>query len=476
MRGTVTQSGSVARSGKRSGKEATTARILVPSGALGLGFDRMALERGIAAKPDLIAIDGGSTDSGPSYLGRGESKYSRASTRTEWAQLVDAQARAGCPLVIGTAGTCGADDAVEWMAEITEDVLREAGRAARVAILKSGQNPEAMAAALGKGRLTALPAAPEIDADVVRSCTNIVALAGAEQIAAALETDAEIVIAGRATDAAIIAALPLMRGCHAGASWHGAKIGECGALCATHPQSGVILIDFDDEGFTVAPLADDARATPATVSAHMLYENSDPRILLEPGGHLDVGGAGYEAVDGRSVRVSGAAWIPSDSYAVKLEGARIAGYQTILLALLRDKRYVEAAEIWAEDIHRLCSARAVERLGLGADAFRIELRLIGKNATLGTLEARTDEPAEVGVLAIATAATQELANEIGKILNPFLLHHPLTKQEEQPTFAFPFSPAEIDRGPAYEFCLNHILTIDDPMETFRLEIRELGHG
>ena len=56
-------------------------RILVPSGALGLGYDKVALERGIAAKPDLIAIDGGSTDSGPSYLGRGVSKYARSLRR-----------------------------------------------------------------------------------------------------------------------------------------------------------------------------------------------------------------------------------------------------------------------------------------------------------------------------------------------------------------------------------------------------------
>jgi hypothetical protein len=32
-----------------------------------------------------------------------------------------------------------------------------------------------------------------------------------------------------------------------------------------------------------------------------------------------------------------------------------------------------------------------------------------------------------------------------------LLIHPLTQEEEQPTFAFPFSPAEIDRGAVYEF-------------------------
>ena len=58
-------------------------RVLIPSGALGLNYDKVALQRGIDARPDIIAIDGGSTDSGPSYLGRGVSKYSRASTKSE---------------------------------------------------------------------------------------------------------------------------------------------------------------------------------------------------------------------------------------------------------------------------------------------------------------------------------------------------------------------------------------------------------
>ena len=75
-------------------------RILIPSGALGLGYDAEALRRGVANAPDLIAIDGGSTDSGPSYLGRGVSKYARSSTKIEWAGLIHAAREAGCPLVI----------------------------------------------------------------------------------------------------------------------------------------------------------------------------------------------------------------------------------------------------------------------------------------------------------------------------------------------------------------------------------------
>ena len=88
-------------------------RVLIPSGALGLNYDKVALARGLDMKPDIIAIDGGSTDSGPAYLGRGVSKYSRASTKIEWQGLMEARAKARCPLVIGTSGTCGSDSTVE---------------------------------------------------------------------------------------------------------------------------------------------------------------------------------------------------------------------------------------------------------------------------------------------------------------------------------------------------------------------------
>ena len=67
-------------------------KVLIPCGALGLGYDPAALARGITQKPDIIAIDGGSTDSGPHYLGTGTSKYSRGSTKAEWRDLMAARA------------------------------------------------------------------------------------------------------------------------------------------------------------------------------------------------------------------------------------------------------------------------------------------------------------------------------------------------------------------------------------------------
>ncbi|MEM7241370.1 MAG: acyclic terpene utilization AtuA family protein [Pseudomonadota bacterium] len=447
-------------------------RVLVPSGALGLNYDKVALQRGLDMNPDIIAVDGGSTDSGPAYLGQGVSKYSRASTKLEWAGLMEARAQAGVPLVIGTAGTCGTDDTVDWMFDITKEIAAELGQKVKVALLYSSQDPKVIAAQMDQ--IIPLPGAKEVSVGDIETCENIVALAGAEQVQAAINTGADIIIAGRTTDTAIIAALPLQNGDHAGAAWHGAKIGECGALCATNPQSGVIIVEFDKTGFTIVPLADGAHASPHTVSAHMLYENSDPFILTEPGGVLDVTDASYQALDETRVRVEGSEWKVADVYTVKLEGARQEGFQTAMLSLIRNPDYVAHAQKWAADIHEKCSAKVMDRLGLGADAFSITLHVIGQNATLGALETKTGTAPEAGVLGVVTAQSEDIVAEISKMLDPYMLHHPLTKEEEQPTFAFPFSPAAIPRGKIFGFCLHHVLPLADPMDAFRLEVHELG--
>lgn len=447
-----------------------TTKILIPSGALGLGYDRDALMRGIELNPDLIAIDGGSTDSGPHYLGTGTSKYSRSSIKSEWRELMQARAIANVPLVIGTAGTCGADDAVDWLLDITREIATETDQNVTVAILKSGQPVDRVINALDQGRIKPLEPVIDIDHSVLQSCTNIVALAGAEQIQAALNTGADIVIAGRATDTATIAALPLARGCHTGGAWHGAKIGECGALATTNPSSGTIMITFDADGFTVEPMGQTARATPYTVSAHMLYENSNPLQLYEPGGYLDVTGAIYTALDDRRVRVTGSTWVPGDTYTVKLEGARCGGYQCVSLALIRQARYVQNIDTWTAAVEENCRQKAQERI---EGDFTLELRIIGLNATLGAQDLNAQIGSEVGVLGIVTAPSEMVAKEVAKMLNPYLLHLPLTEDEEMPTFAFPFSPNEMNRGEIYEFCLNHVMELGDPMQAFSLTVEQV---
>ena len=451
-------------------------KVLIPAGVLGLGFDQAALARGVAARPDIICIDGGSTDSGPFYLGTGTSKYARSVCLSEWRMLMLARAEARVPLVIGSCGTCGTAETVDWMYEITCEIAAELGQSLTVARLYADQTASDIVTAHDAGRLSPLVPAPPVDEAAITACTHIVALAGSEQIQAALATGADIVLAGRTTDTAIIAALPLSRNDHAGGAWHGAKIGECGAFCTTNPSSGVVMVSFDETGFDVEPMAPDAVCTPHSVSAHMLYENSDPFILHEPGGHLDVTAAHYTAIDQRRVRVEGSLWVPADSYRVKLEAARIGGYQTTMMAVIRDAHYVCHAAEWQEELTSFLDRKIARTTSLERDDFTLEFRLIGQNAALGTLEDGVGSPLEVGVLLIITAIDQETATDLSKLINPFLLHFPLTAHEDLPTFAFPYSPAHTDRGAIYEFAMNHVLELADPMDGFTLKIDEVTNG
>ncbi|MBX2884407.1 MAG: DUF1446 domain-containing protein [Granulosicoccus sp.] len=469
-----------------------TVRVLVPSGVLGLGFDQDALEAGLKLKPDVICIDGGSTDSGPHSLGTSTSKYSRAACKSEWRILMQARDQLNIPLIIGSAGTCGTDAMVDWMLQITIELASELGQHPQVALVYSEQTTDSVARAFKQNNVSGLEPAIPINAETIGECEHIVALAGAEQIQAALNTGADIIIAGRTTDTAVISALPLLHGCDAGASWHAAKIAECGALCSTHPTSGVIVVDIDQSestdgavkdsaktsevhptGFTIYPTASGARCTPHSVSAHMLYENANPFILYEPGGHLNVSDSIYTAQDQTRVRVCGSRWIPTDPYTVKLEGARLAGYQCVAMCLLRDPRYVQNAEKWIDKLSVFIDLELQTQMDLDQQDYDIDYRLIGKNAVLGKLESKNTSPDEIGVLVIITAETQETADEIGKFMNPFLLHYPLTDNESLPTFAFPFSPAQMSRGPLYEFCLNHVMQLEEPMSAFRIVTHQL---
>ena len=112
--------------------------------------------------------------------------------RSEWKELLAARAAAGCPLVLGSAGTCGTDAMVEGMLAATRAIADAEGRRLRVATLKSEQPAASVCDALEAGRLAALAGTPEggLDVEDIVRCTHIVALAGAEQMAAALRTGA----------------------------------------------------------------------------------------------------------------------------------------------------------------------------------------------------------------------------------------------------------------------------------------------
>jgi hypothetical protein len=265
-----------------------------------------------------------------------------------------------------------------------------------------------------------------------------------------------------------------MRGAGAGPAWHAGKIAECGSLCTEQVREGGVMIRVGIDSFEIEPLGEKNRCTVRTVSAHMLYENSDPFMLHEPGGILDVTAARYAAVDERVVRVSGSVFQPQP-YTMKLEGAAGAGYQTIILVGIQDRKVLAHIDRFMIHMHEVLVSRVRETMGPRAGDFDISLRPYGWNAVSGIAAAAgTATPCEIGLLFVATAATQQIATQIAKTCNPWLFHLPVDPGDEMPSYAFPFSPAEIERGQVYGFKLNHVVHVKDPAELVRTVFIQCG--
>ncbi len=83
-------------------------RILSPTAILGYGFPVESFEEGMKRKPHVIAVDAGSTDPGPYYLGAGKSFTDNNSVKRDLEIMIPAALEAGIPVIIGTAGGSGA--------------------------------------------------------------------------------------------------------------------------------------------------------------------------------------------------------------------------------------------------------------------------------------------------------------------------------------------------------------------------------
>jgi hypothetical protein len=451
----------------------STCKVFVPYGALGVGISDEAFDGGIKLGPDIIACDAGSTDSGPYYLGTGRGKYARESVKEDFRRMMVAGHTLGVPVAVGSCGTCGSNQGVDDAAEICAEICAEAGFSAKIAKIYTQQDPSVLKAKFREGKITPLEAAPEITEKTFDECSTIVALAGAEPFIKALEQGADIVLCGRATDTAIIAAMPLLKGCDPATAWHAAKISECGPLCCVDPWGGLFL-SFDTKSVIIESTAPGNSCTTFSTSAHMLYENSNPISLTEPGVIVDVANVVYEEIGNGRVKLSGAV-LKKMPYTMKLEGSSPSGYQTVSVVGIADHRIMKDPFKWLNKMEAQVR-KQLEKIGL-MSGYSYAFKAYGVNAVTGEeFKAGSFVPKEIGLILVVTAETQSLATRVAKVFNPLLLHCGVNDDEPMPSFAFPFSPTETEKGLIYEFRLNHIVHISDPLELVRMEFVELSKG
>ena len=453
----------------------TKVKVFVPVGQLGAGVRAAEVDAAIERGMDVMAMDAGSTDSGAAYLATGTSKNNRGAVKADLLLLMAAQQKTGVPLIIGSAGQAGGDLNVDWTVDIVQEIAHEQGYRPKIAILYSEQSAATIKAKNAEGKVRPLPPLGALTDQTIDECRHIVALMGPEPYIAALEGGADIIIGGRSTDTAVLASFPLWKGAPIGPTWHAGKTGECGSQCTANTLLGSgVFLTIDKDGFEVEPLIPANRCTVHSVSAHMLYENSNPLRLTEPGGVLDVSASKYEQITDARVRVTGSTWNPQP-YTMKLEGAAGGQYQTIMIIGIADPQVLSNLDLFHDRMHHALVGRVQRTMGEAAGKFDISLRIYGWNAVSGRpVPEDAPPPREVGVMCVITAETQDLATQMAKACNPYFFHMPLFDGVEMPSYGFPFTPADIARGQVFEFKLNHVVELDDPLELVRVKWVDLS--
>lgn len=442
-------------------------KVFVPYGAVGLNCTEEAFEAGLAMKPDIISSDAGSTDSGPYYLGSGHGKYSVGDVKRDLKRMVLGAHKLGIPMTIGSAGTCGSDEGVDMVYDLICEICKAAGISKKIARIYSQQKTEEIKQKYMDGKVHALHGAPQISEKTFDECSTIVALLGAEAYEEALKNGAEIVIGGRSTDTAVMAAYPLMKGCDPASCWHAAKTVECGGVCTSAGLQGGVFMEIDENGFTIHSVQPGSTVTPYSVSAHLIYENANPVQLTEPGIRIDTTNSVYTALSDTAVRVEGTTieYLP---YTMKLEGSGPVGYQTVSMAGIRDRKIMQDPMRWVEAVSK-AGVEKLEKNGIARDSYDFWLRPYGYNGVSGMKVPDGYVPNELLMMLTVTAKTQEMATQITKAFNPLLLHHNIFEGKQMPSYGFLFSPAEMERGAIYEFKLYHTVSVDDPLELVRIQ-------
>ncbi|UNM96925.1 DUF1446 domain-containing protein [Ignatzschineria rhizosphaerae] len=451
-------------------------RILSPTAILGYGFPLASFEKGMAKKPHVIAMDAGSTDPGPYYLGSGISFTDNRAVKRDLEIMIPAAQEAKIPLIIGSAGGAGGKSHVDLTLGLIREIIQEKQLSAlKIAIINSEISPVFLLKAYREGKIHPLNADNKVTETLIKESSAIVGQMGEGPFIEALNHHADIILAGRAYDPSVFAALAIKEGFDKGLALHLGKILECAAIAAL-PGSGSdsMLGILRKDHFDVEPLAENRVCTTLSVAAHTLYEKSDPYHLPGPGGELDLTACEFKQLDARRVRVSGTKFIPTKKYFIKLEGARKIGYRTIAIAGVTDP--IMIANI--DSILIGVKERVFDNFqDSNFQEFYLNFNVYGKNGIALLPEISSDQvlPDEIGIVIEAVAATEEEASAICSFARSTALHFGYEGRiSTAGNLAFPFSPSDANMGEVYEFSIYHLLEVESEVALFPIQYVIIG--
>ena len=446
-------------------------------GSLGCGFVEASLERGLERPVDFIGADAGSTDGGPAFLaGRGAS-FGYAAYYRDLKLLLRAARRANVPLLVGSCATSGSNWGVDYFADMAIKAAAEDGLDDfTLARIYTEVSPEVIVQHIEKGNVT--PLRPELPYDeaTARRSTRIVSVLGVEAFQEALRQGADVVLAGRATDTAIFASIPLLHGIDPGIAWHAGKVAECGTAAAEpRLRLDVLRIEIDDDAFYVEALRDEVRCTPFSVSGVQLHEVSNPFTMVEPGVSVDLSHVKYEAVTDRQVKVSGAT-ATKMPYTVKLEGVEPAGFQRMFFFAVHDPTILENLDVWLASVEKDIQGRVEEIAGPGAyEQCEVHRNVYGRDGIMGPRDpVGRFEGHEALILVDVVAPDPEMCEPVADVVEYAYLHAKSPVWRGGATMAYPLQKRMYEVGEVFKFNVNHVVHTDDPLALCSIKLETVS--
>ena len=451
-------------------------RVLSPTAILGYGFPMESFVEGMKRAPHVIAVDAGSSDPGPYYLGAGKSFTDRNSVKRDLEIMIPAAIEAGIPVIVGTAGGLGATPHLPWAVDIVKEIAREKKLSFKMAIIGSELDKELVKEKLRKGQVTPLHPAKEIAEKDVDEAVHIVAQIGEEPYIKALDEGANVIIAGRSYDPAVFAALAIKQGYDKALALHMGKILECAAIAALPGSGSDCMFGYlRRDHFVLEPLSPLRKCTTLSIAAHTLYEKTNPYVLPGPGGALDLHECTFTQVDDNKVKVAGSKFVPTDKFFVKLEGVRRVGYRTISCAGVKDPIMISKID----DIVRSVKDRVKNNFEhYGITDFYLDFKIYGKKGVMAMFkDAEESHSDELLIIIEAVAATQEQANTICGFARSTMLHFGYEGRiATAGNLAFPFSPSDAKMGEVFEFNIYHLMQVDNSTELFPARYISFNQG
>lgn len=448
-------------------------RVLSPTAILGYGFPEESFREGMKRNPHVIAVDAGSTDPGPYYLGAGISFTDRNAVKRDLSIMIPAALEAKIPVIIGTAGGCGGHPHVAITVDIIKEIAAEKNIKFKMAVIESEFDKEYIKEKLRKGDITPLHPAKEIDEADVEQAVRIVAQMGDEPYINALNEGAQVILAGRSYDPSVFSALAIREGFDKGLAIHMGKILECAAItCMPGSGSDCMFGYLRKDSFVLEPLSTLRKCTTLSVAAHTLYEKTNPYLLPGPGGAIDLHNSTFTQITDNMVEVKGSKFVPTEDYYVKLEGVRKVGYRTISPAAAKDPVMIANIDTIVEKVKE----RVVNNFeNFGLIDFFLDFKIYGKKGVMhmfpNTPESHSDE---LMIIIEAVAPTQEQANTICSFARSTMLHYGYEGRiSTAGNLAFPFSPSDCKVGEVYEFNIYHLMKVDDPVSLFPVNYMDI---